>query len=638
MLFHDLVKKVLRAHKDTPLDYLERVYHFASQTYEGKAHETGISYIDHALHTALHLVDFRLSVETLAAALLSRALECGVKLDFIKKEFGPEVAFLVEGVSSVEKLKTKTEEQDNTNLRKMFLAAAQDIRILFIRLCDQLYLLETVKHISDPERRKQIGQEVLDIYSPIAYRLGLGQLKSQLEDLAFEHVYPEQYHVIVTTLKASQEERLYILHEMRKIIHRALEKESIPAEVQARVKHLYSIYHKIVERNYKLEDMRDLIALRIIVENIDQCYSVLRLIHSLWTPIPETFKDYIANPKENGYQSLHTSVIGVKEKPVEFQVRTREMHAIAEEGVAVHWGYKGVKHGGEVDTKLQWLKQLLEFKNLSAQEFVEHVKLDLFSDKIYVLTPKGKVIELPKGALPLDFAYAIHSDLGDHCMGVSINGKYSSLKTSLENGNTVEIITAKQQHPAKDWVKLVRTSKARTKIKQFLRRAGVTLSSSTNISFQKKEKQTIEEGLIDTFGIKDLQINFAHCCGPLPGDKILGFRKLQQLNIHRADCLLLKNLTSQKPMKIAWKAYSNMMIELILATQDRLGLLAEVLNVVASQGINIEDAKGKVLSRGQAEIRIKAQIPENAILLHLITILKKIKNVQKVYLGEIYQR
>ncbi|MBI5391437.1 bifunctional (p)ppGpp synthetase/guanosine-3',5'-bis(diphosphate) 3'-pyrophosphohydrolase [Candidatus Woesearchaeota archaeon] len=637
MLFHDLIKKVLRTHQHTNLELLEHAYYFADESYKNIQQASGIPLIEHALYATLRLADFKVSEETLAACLLAFTLEIGISKETVRQSFGDEITFLIESVSKIGQLRTNTNEQDTSNLRKMFLAASQDVRVLFIKLCDKLHNMQTLDFLPDPAKRKFLAQEVLDIYAPLAYRLGLGQLKAELEDLAFKQVNPEEYKTIEQALHASKKEREYILYEMRKTIKRSLAQEGLQADIQARVKHIYSIYHKIIDRHYKLEDMRDLIALRILVQTVDDCYKALRIVHSLWKPIPEGFKDYIANPKQNGYQSLHTAVIGIKEKPIEFQIRTFAMHDISEEGVAVHWGYKGVQHGGEIDTKLQWLKQLIALKSLNDQEFIEHIKVDLFSDKIYVFTPKGNVVELPKTATPLDFAYAIHSDVGDHCIGASINGKYSPLKTEVQNGDTIDIITAKNQHPTMDWLKIVRTYKARSKIKQYLRRNGVTPASSTAPSKAVEEKKTIEESMIDVSGMRNIEITLARCCTPLPGDKIFGLRtKEHNVMIHRLDCSNIpKQREHLKEIKVHWKEYYVSTLELILEAQDRVGLFAEVLNVVASQHINVENAKGKILSKGHAEIRFHVQIKDNATLLRLIQILKKIKDVQKVYLGEI---
>lgn len=639
MEFKELAKKVLRYNKNANLALLEKAYHYAQKALAGKKRHSGQEAIHHAIEATYILADLKVDDQALAACLLHQVLENGSTPAMLKREFGEETTTLVEGVSQITRIKAQQtkEEGQSADIRKMLLAAANDVRVIMIKLCDKLHNMRTLDYVPDAARRQHIAREVLDVYAPLAYRLGMGSIKSELEDLAFKHTNPEDYAAIIKKIIDSKEEREYRTYETVKQIKKAVEKENIPADVTGRVKHVYGIYRKVIDRHYNLDHMNDLVGIRIIVNTLEECYNVLRIVHTLWTPIPGTFKDYIAMPKQNGYQSLHTVIKGIKDKPIEFQIRTHAMHETAEEGIAIHYGYKGVTHGSAFDKKLQWLKQLLEQKDISDKEFVQKLKLDFFSDTIYVFTPKGKVIELTKGATPLDFAYAIHSDLGDHCTGAMINNKYSSIKAELNNGDVIEIITAKTHHPSTDWLKIVKTIKARTKIRQYLRQHGMHVMTATHV--QKEEaKKEVTESLIDIPDVKDPHIKIGICCKPLPGEKIIGFRTGEnKINVHRSDCNSIKNLRdgSKKEIKAQWRNTFHAIIELIVDASDRVGLLAEVLNTLARQNINVDDAKGKALPYNKAEIHLHLQVHDTPVLLALIERIKKIKDVHNVYLGEI---
>ena len=638
MEFNELAKKVLRYNRTSNFALLEKAYNLAKQALAGKKRHSGEDSADHALQVAYVLADLKVDDQTLAAGLLHQVLENNISITILKREFGEEITSLVEGVSHITKIKAqKTEEGGQSNIRKMLLAGVKDVRVILIKLCDKLHNMRTLEHLPDKDKQHRIAQEVLDLYAPLAYRLGMGGIKSELEDIAFKYTHPKEYADIIEKIHDTKEERAYRTYETEKQTKKALEKENIDADVHGRVKHMYSVYRKMISKNYDFNRMYDLIGIRILVEDIAQCYNALRVVHTLWTPIPDTFKDYIANPKPNGYQSIHTVVKGVKDKPVEFQIRTKDMHENAEEGIAVHYGYKGVTHGSAFDKKLQWLKQLLEQKDMDSHEFMQKLKIDFFSDKIYVFTPKGRAIELAKESTPLDFAYAIHSDIGNTATGAMINGKYSSIKAELNNGDTVEIVTSKNHHPTTDWMKIVKTYKARTKIRQYLQQHGMHIVSTGQINHEEK-KQGVEQSLIHIEDLKNAQIRIGSCCNPIPEEKITGMRSSEnKIPIHRNDCINVKNNHDRKKREVraTWHHTSNANIELIINGKDRVGLLAEIMNTIARQNVNVANANGKALSGNQAEIRMEIKIQDTPTLVALIDRIKKIKDVKTVYLGEI---
>ncbi len=641
MNFQELVKKVLRTNKKADLALLEKAHKFAENIYKGEKRYSGETLLEHCLSASYILASLNLDEKAIAACILHHVPHYSVSKEGFRRTFGEEIFSLVEGVQKMSNLKLIPEqgEINSADVRKVLLAATQDIRILFIKLSVKLHNMRTLEYLPELEERKRIAQEVLDIYAPLSYRLGVGKIKSELEDLAFRYTHEKEYNEILAKLNESYKEREYRIYEAKKEIEKALKQEGLNVEVHGRAKHIYSIYRKIVDRNYSLENMKDIAALRIVVDSIDDCYKALRIVHALWKPLPETFKDYIALPKENGYQSIHTVVIGPKEKLAEFQIRTKEMHEVAEEGVAVHYGYKGVVHGEEVDKKLSWLKQLVEQREqLSNEEFKDLLKINLFSDKIFVYTPKGKVIELPRGSTVLDFAYEIHSELGEKAIGANINSKYSSLKEELQNGDVVQIITSKTQHPGMEWLKMVRTYKARSRIKHYLKEHGKKIVATRSGSLREETKKELEQSIIVVEGMKEPLLKMAICCKPLPGNKILGFRTGEhRITIHREGCENLRKLREgpKKEVKARWIENIPSEVELIVEAYDRVGLLAEILNTVASQKINVTNARGKALAENKAECIFNVQIQNITTLTQLIERIKKIKDVRHISLGEL---
>lgn len=450
---------------------IEQAFVFARSAHRGQKRKTGEDYLIHPLTVACTLSRLQLDARTIAAGLLHDVLEnTKITAVDVTKEFDQEIAFLVEGVSKLRGVDFKGEKELAENFRKMILATAQDIRVVLIKLADVLHNTQTLGTLS-PSRKKRYAREVLEIYAPIANRLGIGWLKGELEDLAFPYVMPKEYNELSSLVKDAIKENEQYIEDLKPKVFKLLEKEEIkPIKIDARTKHLYSLWKKTKRLDKKPWEIYDLVALRIIVSDIPTCYATLGALHKRWRPLPNEIKDYIALPKPNGYQSLHTKVFGEGGKITEFQIRSQEMHNEAEFGIAAHWAYKE-KITHPFKKKLSWIKQLQDWQVAAdPKEFLESLKIDFFRDRIFIFTPNGDVIDLPEGATPIDFAYAIHSDLGDQCVMAKVNGKPIQIASALKNNDIVEIITQKNKKPSPDWLGFVKTSKARSKIREALRK------------------------------------------------------------------------------------------------------------------------------------------------------------------------
>jgi guanosine-3',5'-bis(diphosphate) 3'-pyrophosphohydrolase len=475
-------KQYLPAEK---LALIEAAFQFALKAHEGQVRKSGAPYLEHPLETAIILADLQLDAATLAAALLHDVTEdCGIPLSQIESKFGPEVSKLVEGTTKLSKLswhRTAEDRQNSQaeNLRKMLIAMAEDLRVVFIKLADRLHNMRTLSPLSH-DKRRNIARETLEIYAPLAHRLGIGEVKWQLEDLSFRYLEPQKYHQIARLVTTHRAQRESFIAEITQVVGQELERAGIKAKVSGRPKHIYSIYNKInkyTAMGKDFGDIHDLFALRVLVDTIPDCYKALGIIHNLWHPLPEEFSDHIANPKDNGYQSLHTTVLSNGPTPLEVQIRTYEMHRIADYGVAAHWRYK---ESGKSDThfedKISWLRQLNEWQSeLNSEQFLESLKTDIFIDQVFAYTPKGEIKALPRGATPLDFAYRIHTELGHRCIGTKVNGKLVPLNHELKNGDIVEIMVTKADRgPSLDWLNpdlgYVKTSHGKEKIRQWFKK------------------------------------------------------------------------------------------------------------------------------------------------------------------------
>ena len=452
---------------------VKKAYERAANAHTGQRRLSGEDYVNHPLEVAAILADLELDAETISAALLHDTVEdTALTAEEVESEFGPEVARLVDGVTKLGRIAMRSDQQQQAeNIRKMMVAMAEDLRVVLIKLADRLHNMRTLDPLPEVKRRK-ISRETLDIYAPLAHRLGIGQVKWELEDLAFRNLEPEAYEDVVKRIARKRHDRESLVSDLREILARELEKVGIQAEITGRPKHIYSVWQKMTKENKDFSEIYDLSAIRVHVETVRDCYGVLGVVHSLWKPVPGRFKDYVAMPKSNGYQSLHTTVITHTGEPIEIQIRTHEMHRVAEFGVAAHWTYKEGGKDASFDQKLSWLRSLLEWQNEvgDAESFLDSVKVDLFQDEVYVFTPKGDVLNLPSESTPVDFAYRIHTEVGHRCIGAKVNGRMVPLDYELQNGEIVEVLTSKGPHgPSRDWLNFVKSASAKERIRKWFK-------------------------------------------------------------------------------------------------------------------------------------------------------------------------
>ena len=592
------------------LAVVEAAYGFAAEKHRGQVRQSGEPYLEHPLQTALILAGLQLDTSSLAAALLHDIPEdCGTPIAEIEAKFGPEVAKLVDGATKMGKVSLTasspvTSQAQAENLRKMLVAMAEDLRVVFIKLADRLHNMRTLDALP-PEKQQRIAQETLEIYAPLAHRLGIWELKWQLEDFAFRYLQPEKYRSISGLVAGRRAQREEFIARAIELLKKEFDRVGLKVDVSGRPKHIYSIHQKMeryAAQGRHFDEIYDLLALRVLVDTVSDCYSAIGVIHSLWHPLPDVFDDYIANPKPNGYQALHTAVMCLGTTPLEIQIRTREMHHIAEYGLAAHWRYKeGEKKDIRFEERVGWLRQLVEWhRELSgAEEFLESVKTDIFIDQVFVYTPKGEIKDLPKGATPLDFAYRVHTDLGNRCIGAKVNGKLVPFSYELKNGDVVEILSAKNARgPSLDWLNpnlgYVKTSQAKTRIRQWfkkqerheniergrqilekeLRHLGLQIDRQElagmfnyndpddflaaigygdvtahqivmKLVAQEQKPEPVAEvtplrlapSAVQVLGVGDLVTHLAQCCHPVPGDAIIGYiTRSRGVTVHRRDC------------------------------------------------------------------------------------------------------
>jgi GTP pyrophosphokinase len=521
MRLNDILSKVQSYHPAANLDLIQRSYEYAAKAHDGQLRRSGDPYVVHPLGVAATIADLKLDVPSVCAGLLHDCVEdTSATTDDISKQFGGEIAFLVEGVTKLGKIPwNNKEERQAENFRKMLLAMARDIRVILIKLADRTDNMRTLDAMP-PDKQERIARETMEIYAPLANRLGIQWVKVELEDLSFKYLYPKEYEDLTGKLARYHKERQKYIDDVSQILKKELAENGVECTVYGRPKHLWSIHQKMVKTGRDLEQLFDIVAFRVLVDSVRACYETLGVVHSKWTPIPGRFKDFIALPKPNMYQSLHTSVIGPRGERMEVQIRTQDMHRVAEEGIAAHWRYKEGRidpRGDDKDQKrFAWLRQLMEWQRdlKDPTEFIENVKMDLFADEVYVFTPKGDVKALPKGSIPIDLAYAIHTEVGHHCSGARVNGLIVPLRYVLRNGDTVEIITSPNQKPNKDWLKYVVTSSAKAKIRSYLRQA------------EREKSKALGRELLDReFRKYGLTLNKLHKSGEL--ERAIGELKVQ---------------------------------------------------------------------------------------------------------------
>ncbi len=642
--------------KPEDISQLQSAYHFSEQAHEGQYRKSGEPYISHPLAVASILAEWHLDSQALTAALLHDVMEdTSVTKTEISRNFGKPVAELVDGVSKLDKIEFESHaEAQAGNFRKMLLAMARDVRVILIKLADRLHNMRTLGAVGD-EQRRRIARETLEIYAPIANRLGLNAIYQELQDLSLQHLYPDRHRVLSKAVKSARGNRRELVGKVLDAIKRKLKGAGVDALALGREKHLYSIYSKMREKHLTFAQVLDVFGFRIIVNDVPACYVALGALHGLYKPIPGKFKDYIAIPKANGYQSLHTTLFGPFGTPIEVQIRTHEMQKIAEAGVASHWLYK------DSDTSLsdlqkkthQWLQSLLEMQSQAGDsiEFLEHLKVDLFPDEVYVFTPKGKILSLPRGATAVDFAYAVHTDIGNRCVAVKINQELMPLRSELKNGDRVEIITAAHAKPNPLWLNFVTTGKARSRIRHFLKTMhfqesvklgerllnqaltalGTTVSDIREPQWDKlardagaKSREEIlsdvglgkrlaavvarrllargeagpheapAPGSVIIRGSEGMAVQFAQCCRPIPGDPIIGvISKGQGMVIHTHDCPVITKARHDpdRVLDVAWDPETSKLFEVSIRTvvANQRGVLAKVAAEIAEAGSNIQN-------------------------------------------------
>jgi GTP pyrophosphokinase len=519
---NDVLDRVADYSPDTDLDIIDRAYIFSARVHEGQMRLSGEPYLSHPLEVAGILADMNLDPVSIAAGLLHDVVEdTRATPEEIESMFGPEVRHIVSGVTKISALPlASSQARQAESIRKMILAMADDIRVILIKLADRLHNMRTLKFHQSDKKKAKIAQETMDIYAPLAARLGIYWIKKELEDIAFMYLQPEDYQHIQAQVNKDREERETYVETVKSFIQQKMDEAQLKCEVQGRYKHFFSIYQKMVTQNLSFEEVYDIIAFRIILDTIPQCYEALGLIHALWRPIAKKFKDYIGVPKPNMYQSLHTTVIGPYGERLEIQIRTHEMDRVAKSGIAAHWSYK---EGGKVDETISrqfaWIQNLVENQADfgDPEEFLENVRIDLFPDEVYIFTPQGEIKSLPKGATPIDFAYLIHTEVGNQCVGAKVNGRMVPLKTRLNTGDIIEIVTAKGHQPSKDWLGFVKTVKARSRIRQWVKTQEKDRSLSlgremcekafrkNRMNFNALMKSAEMDTVVEQFGFKSVE-------------------------------------------------------------------------------------------------------------------------------------
>ncbi len=705
---NDIVDKVSDYVPDVDLDIIERAYIYSARVHEGQVRLSGEPYLSHPLEVAGILADMKLDPESVAAALLHDVIEdTPATPEEIKSLFGPEVLHIVAGVSKLSSLSFGTSQaRQAESIRKMFLAMADDIRVILIKLADRLHNMRTLQFHS-ADKRKKIALETIDIYAPIAARLGIYWIKNELEESAFKFSQPEEFARIENLLSNSKTDREKYIEQVKGHIKKAMDAANLQCELTGRNKNVYSIYNKMISQNLPFEEIYDIIAFRIILKTVPQCYEALGLIHSLWKPIDHKFKDYIGRPKTNMYQSLHTTVIGPVGERIEIQIRTWEMDRVASSGIAAHWGYKEGKRLDEnVSRKFAWIQNLVENQEnfLDPGEFLENVRIDLFPDEVYVFSPRGEVKTLPRGATPVDFAYLIHTEVGNQCTGAKVNGRMVPLPYELKTGDIVEIVTSKNHHPSKDWLNFVKTVKARSKIRHWIKLqekersltlgremcekafrkerlnfnalvksekmmqiveqfgfkavddlvANVGYGKITPLQVLRKFAPKIDEDEVDESifnkligrvrkkkpkagvlvkGVDDILIKFGKCCQPVPGDPIVGYiTRGFGVTVHRTNCVNALRMNPERQIEVAWsqEISETYPVKIRIISQDRMGLLADLVGNISKLGANILSAKTETRENKVVDSFFTIGVEDTNHLEKILAAVKKVKHVQEV--------
>jgi GTP diphosphokinase / guanosine-3',5'-bis(diphosphate) 3'-diphosphatase len=597
----EIINKVNEYNPNADVNLIRKAYAIASKFHQGQKRLGGEDFIEHPVEVAKILLDMHADVPTICAALLHDAIEdTKFSIEDVKREFDNEIASLVEGVSKIMKVRFKTGiEYGAENIRKVLFATTKDVRVILIKLADRLHNMQTLKYLRE-EKQKRIAKETMDIYAPIAHKLGMWTMKGMLEDLAFKYLETNEYKKIKEKINEKREKREEKNEKIINILKNKLAENHIEATVSGRAKYFYSIYRKMKQKNKSFDEIYDLIAVRVIVQSKAECYRTLNLIHQMWKPVPGRFKDYIANPKPNGYQSLHSDVQTPFGVVLEVQIRTMDMHYKAKYGVAAHWRYKGTERDKIFDRRIAWLEQILDWKRESkSKDFVESLKIDLFQDELVVFTPKGDPIILPEGSTPVDFAYEVHTDIGNHCSKAEVNGKIVPLSTKLSSGDIIHIVTQKNAKPSRNWLSFVETNRAKSKIRQKLGMVSEKDAKALRVAQESKDHKINLTKFLDYKGKKQLKIS--KCCSPQYGDPIAAFiMKDGSISIHKKDCINIATLKNNKQVPIKWKSRDRTIKNLEVYVKDRIGLIEDLLNLLAEEkvavlSINIKSVKDHLM-------------------------------------------
>ncbi len=640
-----LLEKVKSYNPKADLAFIEKAMRFAYDAHKGQKRASGEEYFTHCYDVAMTVAELKMDYHSIAVALLHDVIEdTPVKPATIQKEFDRETLELILALTKLKQIDEKSKMYEasdlrSENIRKIILATAKDIRVIIIKLADRLHNMRTLKYRPE-EKRKIIAQETMEIYVPIAHKLGMNLVKSELEDLSFRFMQPEIYEEFKQKIALKRSQREKQIEQIIKEIKHELKKEGIDAEVYGRAKHFYSIFRKMQKDNKEFSEIYDLNAIRIITGSIADCYAALGIVHKVWKPIPRKFKDYIATPKSNNYQSLHTTVVGSHGRILEVQIRTYEMHTAAEEGIAAHWRYKEQEQDKKFDRQLEWLKQIINWRQHSedANEFVELLKVDLFQKEIFVFTPKGDNIALADGATAVDFAYAVHTDVGNHCKSAKVNGIIVPLDHKLSPGDIVEIITQKNATPSRSWLSFVKSASTKVKIKKAL---GIEYDQTPRTKDRDKNhppKKTEGLEFLDgklLYNGKIPNLKIPKCCNPKVGDNIRAFKtKDGKIAIHKANCINLHAYDSRTEIKPhvaqVHVEYYPLRIEVI----DRIGLVAEILTLIAKEKFNVKTINTRFAKSDHAIITVEVEKNPLKDIDELIKKISKIKNVITTSIGE----
>ncbi len=624
----ELINKVLEYNPKAHVSLIRKAYDFSKQEHGEQKRDSGEPYFEHCVATAEILIEMKLDSSTISAGLLHDVIEdTKIRSHTIEEEFGKEILDLVQGVTKIRKIDIgETEERKAATVRKILLATSKDIRVILIKLADRLHNMRTLK-FKQEKVQKKIAQESLEIYAPVAHKLGMYKIKSEIEDLSLRYLHPNIYQDIKKKIAEKKDERQERVNRIMSIIREKLKESGVQfVHIYGRAKTFYSIYRKLDRKGGHFEDIYDLIAIRVITKIKEDCYRVLGVIHSNWKYLKQEFEDFIANPKPNGYQSLHTAILFEK-KPIEIQIRTADMHVEAEEGIAAHWRYKGTERDKRFDRKIAWLKQFLDWQRTSttAKDLIETVKIDLFKDEIIVFTPKGDPIALPEGSTPIDFAYEIHSEIGDKCARSKVNNILVSLSHQLNSGDVVEIMTQNNAKPSRQWLTFAKTNHAKAKIRQAL---GIQFDDRRVKKYEEGSKKDLEKEIIVEKETKP-NIRLSRCCGVNIGEPIIGFKtKDKKIAIHAQDCPNVDSMLNLKRVIVSWKKKNKEqnIKKLVITVRDRLGLLADILNIVTVSKMNIKSINSEP-KKQNIQINMNLEITNEENFKKLVNYIKGIPGI-----------